>query len=248
MSGISSVDNMFYQYLLQNKHDKDSNVSQKNNKFDIPQSDIMNLVVTDMRHSHIQNLGPSEAGNSKDNLSSKIVDNVRSFSEMNMQQVLSDSIQSLSDTLTQNTLYLKALLLKDQEVLISNNDINVVEGKVSDSFFVLPEQSSEVTISVLDKHNNTVYQRQLRDMPEGEHSFEWMGNDSQGKLVSDGIYKIHVSAKDVDGKNILADKMINYFKSKIANIDFGNTNIASGQLFLKLMNGMKFPEEKLSFI
>ena len=68
--------------------------------------------------------------------------------------------------------------------------------------YTLPEEASEVTVSVTDEQGNVVYNTAGKS-GSGEHAFIWDGKNNEGFTVEAGIYRINVAATSKDGDTSL---------------------------------------------
>ncbi len=65
--------------------------------------------------------------------------------------------------------------------------------------FRLSDSAAEVTLTLHDESGQIVRSIQRTDLEAGEHDVVWNGTDADGQLLSDGIYRLSISAKDADG-------------------------------------------------
>lgn len=63
----------------------------------------------------------------------------------------------------------------------------------------LPEDATNVNISMVDSSGQTVYTNTLGSQAAGEISFNWNGKDADGNQVANGPLQVKVSAVNADG-------------------------------------------------
>jgi len=99
--------------------------------------------------------------------------------------------------------------------------------------------ASETTILVKDADGNIVRQEVLGAQQAGEYTVQWDGKDSKGNIVSDGAYRIEVTAKDEDGASVSVTYGI---RARVTGIAFED-----GITYL-LLNGQKVPLSEITEI
>jgi flagellar basal-body rod modification protein FlgD len=60
--------------------------------------------------------------------------------------------------------------------------------------FELPAAASAVRIEILDAAGQVVHTHELADVEAGVHSYEWNGQDADGKAAGDGKYRLRAIA------------------------------------------------------
>jgi len=109
-------------------------------------------------------------------------------------QNLAQSQQLTSSGLT-NTM---AASLTGKSVRALSDRVAVEAGETSEVNFRLNNVATEVEISIFDSSGNVMRTETLENFGKGDHTWEWNGKDSNGRNVSDGIYRVVVSAKNGD--------------------------------------------------
>ncbi len=83
---------------------------------------------------------------------------------------------------------------------ISGDALPLENGEATASY-TLDEPAAGAAIAIIDELGDVVFTANASTTP-GRHLFQWDGLDDQGNPVSDGIYRIQVSAKRSDGSLI----------------------------------------------
>lgn len=101
-------------------------------------------------------------------------------------------------------------------------------GRISGDF-ELPASSPDVKLHVIDPQTGeTIRDIDLGILSAGKQSFEWNGLDSEGQMVSPGVYKIQVDAS-VDG---VSTTMPTNIRSQVESVTMAN---GSGGLQVNLL-------------
>lgn len=85
-------------------------------------------------------------------------------------------------------------------VEISGDALPLENGEATASY-TLDEAAETAAITIMNELGDVVFAASGATTP-GRHLIEWDGLDNQGNPVSDGIYRIHVGAKNSDGSSI----------------------------------------------
>ncbi|MFB0516433.1 MAG: flagellar hook assembly protein FlgD [Candidatus Neomarinimicrobiota bacterium] len=70
--------------------------------------------------------------------------------------------------------------------------------------FKLEDPAAEVTITILDESGQAVRTIRREDLLDGEQEVVWNGADDAGRLLSEGVYRFNITARDADGNPVNA--------------------------------------------
>jgi len=90
-----------------------------------------------------------------------------------------------------------------QTVSTTGSDLPLQSG-VSAFSYTLPSTATKLSVTIQDSSGKTVATLASPDLSSGTHLVKWDGKDSSGNQLSDGAYKIAVSATDASGSSITA--------------------------------------------
>jgi flagellar basal-body rod modification protein FlgD len=68
--------------------------------------------------------------------------------------------------------------------------------------YALGADASSATINITDSTGKVVYTAPASDLTSGGHDFTWDGQDNGGNQLTDGVYKMSVTASTADGTPI----------------------------------------------
>lgn len=92
-----------------------------------------------------------------------------------------------------NAQALQAAGIIGKHVLVAGNQLPLSSG-VSAGGFKLDAAADSVTVKILDQYGNLVRSQNLGAQPAGNATFTWDGKNNAGTAVTDGTYKLEVSA------------------------------------------------------
>ena len=119
--------------------------------------------------------------------------------QLKTNQFLEALIQSNELTAASNATT-QALSFIGKEVTASTTLSDLSNGKAT-WIYSAESTAPHSIITVKDAEGNTVYSEEVA-MVAGEHRFEWDGVGSDGETKEDGVYQIHIDARDKDGNNV----------------------------------------------
>lgn len=109
---------------------------------------------------------------------------------------LQDSIEKLSQTLTQNVIAgqsAQAATLIGRQVLVPGSSLTLANGQAN-AAIDLSKAADKVTVDILDAGGNTISSQSLGVKPAGQFSLSWDGTDNNGNRMKDGNYLFRVTA------------------------------------------------------
>lgn len=121
---------------------------------------------------------------------------------------LQDSIEKLSQTLTQNVIAgqsAQAATLIGRQVLVPGNSLTLTNGQAS-AAIDLAKAADKVTVDILDAGGNVITSEDLGVKAAGQFSLNWDGTDNHGNPMKDGNYLFRVTATS-GGDQITAKTM-----------------------------------------
>jgi flagellar basal-body rod modification protein FlgD len=95
---------------------------------------------------------------------------------------------------------LQSASLVGRNALVPGSELKLTNG-LAQGGFVLDEDSTSTTMSILNKSGATVYTADLGQMSAGTHTVAWDGKLDNGQTLADGDYTLQVFT-DVNGKNV----------------------------------------------
>lgn len=121
---------------------------------------------------------------------------------------LQDSIEKLSQTLTQNVIAgqsAQAATLIGRQVLVPGNSLTLTNGQAS-AAIDLAKAADKVAVDILDAGGNVITSEDLGVKAAGQFSLNWDGTDNHGNPMKDGNYLFRVTATS-GGDQITAKTM-----------------------------------------
>ncbi len=73
----------------------------------------------------------------------------------------------------------------------------------------LPQNADKVTLEIVDNTGQVRRTIQLQDVPSGESTFTWDGQDDAGNTLAEGTYQVRITAEDSQGEPISVTSYIN---------------------------------------
>lgn len=90
------------------------------------------------------------------------------------------------------------------KTVVTKGDQSTLEGGTAQWSYKLPANADENKLVVTDQRGRVV--RNLNgERGAGTHDLNWDGKDNNGAALADGVYRLEVRAKGVDGKNVSAE-------------------------------------------
>jgi flagellar basal-body rod modification protein FlgD len=119
--------------------------------------------------------------------------------QLKTNQFLEALIQANEATVASNATT-QALSFIGKEVTASTTLSDLSDGKATWIYNAETTAPNSI-ITVKDAEGNTVYTEEIA-IVAGEHRFEWDGVGSDGETKEDGVYQIHIDARDKDGNDV----------------------------------------------
>ena len=120
----------------------------------------------------------------------------------------------------------------DRFVQYTGNEFQQRTGGTPILSYNLPAQASSVTVAITDESGRVIY---MKDVTAGgnsatvEHAIAWDGKDSSGNIVATGKYKVNITAKDTNGKDITATTTVTDLVTEVAMVD-GEVQLSLGDV------------------
>lgn len=97
----------------------------------------------------------------------------------------------------------QALNLIGREALVeAGNQIRVKGGVADELVYVMPDESVDPTLQIVDADGTVIRTLELDGTPRGRQTIAWDGLDEDGDPVPDGDYTLRVTARDLDGEPV----------------------------------------------
>lgn len=106
---------------------------------------------------------------------------------------------------------------------VFTNDVTLLSDGSAKWTYDTTGATSDVKISVRDASGKEVYS-ETRALKTGDQSFEWNGKDSSGRTMTDGPYRLVVTATDGDNKAVTPTIKV---EETITGIDFATSGAAT---------------------
>jgi flagellar basal-body rod modification protein FlgD len=136
------------------------------------------------------------------------------YSQVEQQIETNDQLKSLlTQNATSNGAAAVAYIGKDA---VLDSDVTRLEGGAASWSYDVTGSSGPVTLSVRDSTGKEVYKTNVAAASGGQ-TFAWDGKDATGRALSEGSYRLVISAKDSSGETITP--AINVVE-RITGIDF----------------------------
>jgi len=132
------------------------------------------------------------------------------FSQLEELQSMRDSLDSSLSTdvlLTQSITNTLAASLIGRTVIASTPSACLEDGS-ADFRFNLDGAAQQVTLSILNESGSIVKTVTLTNLPEGDQTYTWDGQDSNGNAMPDGVYTFTVSATGSNGASVTASPFV----------------------------------------
>jgi flagellar basal-body rod modification protein FlgD len=88
--------------------------------------------------------------------------------------------------------------------VVAIGDSIVLNGGDAKLHYTLEDPAAEVTITIYDESGQAVRTIQHKGPMDGEQVFVWNGTDNSGRLLSDGVYRFEIAARDAEGNFVNA--------------------------------------------
>lgn len=145
----------------------------------LAQQDFMQLMLTQMQHQ--DPFQPMENG--------EFLAQLAQFSTVNGITEMQASLQSLADSLGGNDV-LSAAGMIDRVALVETDRFSQADGDGVRGQLNLTESSTAVMVSIVDAQGQSVRDIELGGANSGRLSFEWDGDDNNGRRAADGEYQL----------------------------------------------------------
>ncbi len=106
-------------------------------------------------------------------------------------------------------------------VEVSGLQVHKKADSVSTVNFELPMEVGSVSAQILTEDGKAVRQLSLGKKSVGKHELSWDGKDDLGKSLSDGKYKVEITAMSMDGKPVAAKGSFNTLVTGAIDLDKG---------------------------
>lgn len=128
-------------------------------------------------------------------------------------QLQGNSMAGLNNTLatTITGKYVKAL----------GNGVSLGESGEAEMMFKLDNAATDVTITIKDENGNVVREESLQNLPQGDNTWTWNGQNNQGSNMPEGNYTYEVSAQNGD-ETVNA---LTFMQGKVDRVKFGSDGV-----------------------
>jgi flagellar basal-body rod modification protein FlgD len=129
-----------------------------------------------------------------------------------------DSLIALSQNQTSNL----AMSYLGKNIVLSDGTGLMTDSK-ADWTYGLNNDASATTLTVKNSSGKVVYSKQMdaTGNTAGTHTFSWDGKDTNGDVLSDGLYTLVVSSTGSDGKAVTSSIAS---KAQVSGVDLSGTS------------------------
>jgi len=117
-----------------------------------------------------------------------------------------------------------------------------LENGEATASYTLDEAADAAAITIVNEFGGVVFSAS-GDTSPGRHLFQWDGLDNQGNPLSDGIYRIHVSARHSDGSSIDA-RTTTFGRVTGARADDDERSLYMGEISVPMDNVLSVSETR----
>ena len=119
-----------------------------------------------------------------------------------------EQLSNLNETMEEMPTYLSEInnlqmfSLVGMDVTCASDELNVVDGEVSNASYTLDSDAESVLVKIYDENDNLVAQMNLGELDSGSHKVEWDGTKADGTTAVDGSYSFVVEATDASSEAV----------------------------------------------
>lgn len=157
----------------------------------LDKDDFLRLMVTQMRHQDPTK--PFDAD--------KMASEMAQVASVEQLKNISGGIEKLSRE-NQPIERLAMTHLIGKEVKINRNRFPHTKGLVSPISFDLPKAAGEVKVEVLNLRGEKIFEKDMGELAEGKHDFNWDGKMANTLDAETGNYLLKINAVSPEGKTI----------------------------------------------
>lgn len=162
-------------------------------KSELDKEDFLTLLVAQLTHQDPMNPMDDQ----------QFTAELAQFSQLEQLTQINEGVTGLSNTSAQEQMVSAANYIgKDVRAVGDNLSIRE-DGSVSNLFYLLAENATNVFANIFDSNGNIVRTVELGAQAAGEHEYEWDGEDWKGDELPEGTYYVALAAEDEDGAAIL---------------------------------------------
>ena len=136
-----------------------------------------------------------------------------------------------------------ATTLIGKSVRAVGNTAALIDGETADMHYHVASSAEKVTLKIMDSHGEIVRTVVMTGQTEGDHLYEWNGQDDAGNELPEGKYSFSVSAIDANGNSVTAETFIFGFISGVR-YENGNAILRIGELEVGLADVIEIGEGK----
>ena len=140
------------------------------------------------------------------------------YSQLEQQINTNEQLEAQTALQSSNTMT-QALSYIGFEVEVSGNTV-YSDGNGAEWGFYLTENSSDVTVQVLDE-NGDIISEEIVSGDVGKNGYEWDGLTDDGDVAEEGLYTLNVTALDSDGSTLTVDLSVN---TEVTSVDSTGTS------------------------
>ncbi len=178
----------------------------------------------------LQNQDPTEPLDTN-----QLTDQITQFSQVEQQINTNKSLQKLLAA-NQTSAINSAVSYIDRFVEYKGDTFYQRKGGTPILSYTLPEQADSVNVSITDEKGKVLYTKDVTadggNLAKTPHPITWDGKDASGNVVASGKYKVNITAKNAEGKDIKAETTITDMVTEVAMID-GEITLTLGDLQIK---------------
>ena len=124
------------------------------------------------------------------------------FTSLEQLQGINEGVSTLNTSMQQGQL-VSATSFIGKEVLASGGEISKIGSYASTVYFTIDEPIAKGQVNIYDQSGNLVFTDKIEASNSGDYQYQWTGQNSAGKDMVNGIYKVIISAQDVNDKAVM---------------------------------------------
>ena len=149
---------------------------------------------------------------------SEMMSQIGAMNQAESMNNLTNSIQSMSQSMISSQSALQASSMVGQTVLFDTDKATTNNEGDVDGIYDLPGNTDNVRITVYDMNGAKVDQIELGKQSFGENKFSWHG----GSGAANSEYKVKVEAETTEGKYV---EVVSYLPNKVNSVTLGQNGV-----------------------
>lgn len=169
-------------------------------------NDFLNLLMTQLQHQ--DPLNPQD--------DKEFVAQLSQFSSLEQLTNISSGVDTLNKSITQQQMFSAASFI-GKEVKAKGDSLSVSDGAAGPIYYTLPKAASSVSLNFMDSNGNIVRTLNQGAQAAGDQTYQWDAKNSNGKSVTDGTYRIGVTAYGADGSPMMVNTNVTGLVTGVSN-------------------------------